>query len=47
MKSTWSNTPRRLVVIGAVLALVAAIAGSGVAFATPAGGASATSVVLA
>jgi len=47
MKSTWSNTPGRLVVIGAVLALVAAIAGSGVAFATPAGGASATSVVLA
>jgi hypothetical protein len=39
--------PRRLVVAGGILALVAAVAGSGVAFATPAGGAGATSTVLA
>jgi hypothetical protein len=37
VETSWSRTPRRLVVVGAVLALVAAIAGSGVAFATPAG----------
>ncbi len=37
MDATFSKAPRRLVVAGGVLALVAAIGGSGVAFATPAG----------
>ena len=47
MHGSFSKTPRRLVMAGGVLALVAAIAGSGVAFATPAGGAAATSTVIA
>ncbi len=47
MEATFSNAPRRMIMAGAVLALVGAVIGSGVAFATPAGGASATSTVLA
>jgi hypothetical protein len=48
METSWSKTPRRLVIVGGVLALVAAIAGSGVAFATPAGPAGqSTSTALA
>jgi len=47
MKSSWSNAPRRLVIGGGVLALVAAVAGSGVVFATPSGGATASSTVIA
>jgi quercetin dioxygenase-like cupin family protein len=48
MKSSWSKTPRRLLLIGGALALAASTIGAGVAFATPAGppGAS-TAVVLA
>ena len=47
MKSALSTRPRRLVAIGAALALIGAVAGSGVVFATPAGGATATSSVIA
>ena len=47
MERSFAHTPRRLVMAGGVLALVGAIAGSGVAFATPAGGATATSTVIA
>jgi hypothetical protein len=48
MDASWSKTPRRLVVAGGMLALVAAIGGSGVAFATPAGPpGQSTSTVLA
>jgi hypothetical protein len=47
MEGSFSKMPRRLVMIGGVVALVAAIAGSGVAFATPAGGATASSTVIA
>jgi hypothetical protein len=48
MKASTSTVPRRLLLIGSALAVVATIAGSGVAFATPAGpvGGS-TAVVLA
>jgi hypothetical protein len=47
MEGSFSKTPRRLVMLGGVVALVAAIGGSGVVFATPAGGATATSTVIA
>jgi hypothetical protein len=48
MTASTSRAPRRLLLIGGVFALIATIAGSGVAFATPAGPAGGlTSVVLA
>jgi hypothetical protein len=47
MEGSFSKAPRRLLIVGSVLALAGAIVGSGVAFATPAGGATATSTVIA
>jgi hypothetical protein len=47
MEGSFSKAPRRLLIAGSVLALVGAIGGSGVALATPAGGATATSTVIA
>jgi hypothetical protein len=48
MKNSWSKTPRRLVLLGAGLALAASTIGAGVATATPAGPPGAmTSVALA